>query len=122
MSPEQFIKTAKRIYGHKHWKRDLARDLGVHHTTIHRIASPRGTDSSLVHRQIPGPYEVALLAMLQNHIRQLEINRAARSMLRQRRGKLMPLPKRKPHTPRPATASDEVERSGKPLGVDGESL
>jgi len=103
MSPEQFIKTAKRIYGHKHWKRDLARDLGVHHTTIHRIAAPRGTDSSLVHRQIPGPYEVALLAMLQNHIRQLEINRAANMLLRQRRGKLVPLPNRKrgPRKPKP---------------------
>ncbi len=70
----------------------LARDIGVHHTTIHRLAARR--------QDVPGPYEVALLAMLQNHIRQLEINRAARSLLRQRKGKLMPLPIRKPRKPR----------------------
>ena len=95
MTPEQFIKTAKRIYGHKHWKRDLARDFGVDQSTIHRIAGRA--------REIPGPYEVALLAMLQNHIRQLEINRAANMLLRQRRGKLMPLPNRKrgPRKPKP---------------------
>jgi len=87
MSPEQLIKKAKRIYGHKHWKMLLSRDIGVHHTTIHRLAARK--------QDVPGPYEVALLAMLANHIRQLEINRAARSMLRQRKGKLMPLPKRK---------------------------
>ena len=103
MSPEQFIKTSKRIYGHKHWKAMLARDIGVHHTTIHRLAARK--------QDVPGPYEVALLAMLANHIRQLEINRAARSLLRQRKGKLMPLPKRKPRTP----------RSAKPLGSESRS-
>jgi len=106
MSPEQFIKTAKRIYGHKHWKAMLAKDIGVHHTTIHRLAARR--------QDVPGPYEVALLAMLQNHIRQLEINRAARSMLRQRRGKLVPIPprnrKRGPRKPKlPAILIPDTE-------------
>ena len=57
MTPEQFIAAGQRVYGRKRWKSLLARDLAVDVCTIHR----------LVHRPvIPGPYEIAITALLEN--------------------------------------------------------
>lgn len=85
MNPEQFIATGQRLYGRKKWKTQLARDLGVDVTTIWRLTK---------RAEIPGPYEVALKAMLDNRKRQDALEREARKLLpRKRRKRTVPRPK-----------------------------
>lgn len=72
MTPIEFIKIGQRLYGRKRWKSCLARDLGIDVSTVHRM-----TKRELV----PGPYEVAMKAMLQNRIQQEKIEKEARKLL-----------------------------------------
>lgn len=72
MTPLDFAKSAVRIYGRKHWKALLARDLGVDVSTIHRIGK---------RDQVPGPYEVALNGMVENWRQRTALEKAARKLL-----------------------------------------
>lgn len=75
MTPEQFITAGVRLYGRKRWKSLLAKDIGVDVSTIHRIT----------HRpQVPGPYEVALNAMVEQKKRQLLLEKEARKLIPRR--------------------------------------
>lgn len=90
MSPEDFQKTAMRIYGRKFWKAKLSRDLGVDVSTIHR----------LTHRaQVPGPYEVALKGLAEHARRQRELDKAARKLLPRKFRKRKVVKKSKPVEP-----------------------
>ena len=72
MTPADFIKTAHKIYGRKKWKPQLARDLGVDVSTIHRIVK---------REQVPGPYEVAIRGMWDQRQREIALEKAARRLL-----------------------------------------
>jgi hypothetical protein len=75
MSPEQFRKVCIRVYGRRKWQIQIADALGVHQGTIFRM----------MHReQVPGPYEVALLGIVEHWKRQMEIEKAARKLLPRR--------------------------------------
>jgi hypothetical protein len=89
VTPADFVQTAIRVYGRKKWKPQLARDLGVDVSTIHRIVK---------RDQIPGPYEVALRGLIAHRQQEIVLEKAAR--------KLVPRKFRKrqlvPGKPRPA--------------------
>ena len=72
MDPATFIASGQKLYGRKKWKVKLAADLGVDVVTIWRLTK---------REQIPGPYEVALKAMLENKKRQDALEREARKLL-----------------------------------------
>jgi hypothetical protein len=72
VTPESFIRTGQLLYGRRRWKSALARDLGVNVGTIHRMAK---------RAIIPGPYEVALKAMLENKRAQDRLMKEARKLL-----------------------------------------
>jgi hypothetical protein len=72
VNPETFIASGQKLYGRKKWKAKLAEDLGVDVTTIWRLTK---------RAQIPGPYEIALKAMLDNKRRQDALEREARKLL-----------------------------------------
>ena len=75
MTPDVFIASGQKLYGRKYWKVKLADALGVDVTTIWRLTK---------REQIPGPYEVALKAMLENKKRQDMLEREARKLLPRR--------------------------------------
>jgi methylphosphotriester-DNA--protein-cysteine methyltransferase len=89
VTPADFVSTAIRVYGRKKWKPQLARDLGVNVSTIHRIVK---------REQVPGPYEVALNGLMEHRRQEIVLEKAAR--------KLVPRKFRKrrlaPGKPRPA--------------------
>jgi hypothetical protein len=72
VTPDIFIASGQKLYGRKKWKVQLADALGVDVTTIWRLTK---------REQIPGPYEVALKAMLENKRRQDVLEREARKLL-----------------------------------------
>ena len=72
VTPADFIKTAIRVYGRKKWKPQLARDLGVDVSTIHRICK---------RDQVPGPYEVALNGLMEHRRQEIELEKAARKLV-----------------------------------------
>lgn len=85
MTPETFIAAGQKLYGRKKWKTKLAADLGVDVVTIWRLTK---------REQIPGPYEVALKAMLENRKRQDQLAREARKLLpRKRKTRTVPKPR-----------------------------
>ena len=72
MTPDQFILAGQRLHGKKFWKARLARDLGVNPATIHRLVK---------REQIPGPYEIAVKAMLDNKRQRDKLEKEARKLL-----------------------------------------
>ena len=72
MTPDQFILAGQRLHGKKFWKARLARDLGVNPATIHRMVK---------REQIPGPYEIAVKAMLENKRQRDKLEKEARKLL-----------------------------------------
>lgn len=72
MIPADFVKTAIKVYGRKKWKPQLARDLGVDVSTIHRIVK---------RPQVPGPYEVALNGLMEHRRQEIVLEKAARKLL-----------------------------------------
>ena len=72
MTPADFVKTAIRVYGRKKWKPQLARDLGVDVSTIHRICK---------REQVPGPYEVALRGLMEHRRQEIVLEKAARKLV-----------------------------------------
>jgi hypothetical protein len=83
MTPESFIATGQRLYGRKKWKSQLAAAFQVDVSTIHRMT----------HRPlIPGPWVVALNALLAQKKARDELERAAMRLLprKLRRKKLKP--------------------------------
>jgi hypothetical protein len=75
MTPEAFIKIGQRLYGRKKWKHCLSLALAVDVSTIHRIVK---------RSQIPGPYEIAVKALLQNKQSQDKLEQEARKLLPRR--------------------------------------
>jgi hypothetical protein len=75
VTPDVFIASGQKLYGRKKWKVRLADALGVDVVTIWRLTK---------REQIPGPYEVALKAMLENKRRQDQLEREARKLLPRR--------------------------------------
>jgi hypothetical protein len=70
--PTDLIAAGQKLYGRKYWKTKLAEALGVNVATIHRM----------VHREgVPGPYAIAITALLEHKKRKDELDRAARSLL-----------------------------------------
>ena len=72
MTPEQFIAISHKIYGRKKWKPQLARDLGVDVSTIHRIVK---------RTQVPGSYEVALRGLMAHRQQEIALEKAARKLV-----------------------------------------
>src|SRR3977135_1772704 len=72
MTPETFISIGQRLYGRRAWKSRLARDLGVNVGTVHRMVK---------RPVIPGPYEVAMKAMLENKRARDKLVKEARKLL-----------------------------------------
>jgi hypothetical protein len=69
MTPQQLQSAGHRLYGRKYWKARLADALHVNVATIHRM----------MHReQLPGPYVVAINALLDLKKRQDALTREAR--------------------------------------------
>lgn len=57
MTPMEFTEAAIKLYGRKHWVRELAKALSVDVTTIRRMCK---------REHVEGPYEVAIRGLLQN--------------------------------------------------------
>ena len=76
MTPIEFKTKAMRIYGKRGWVEKLARVIGVNRTTIFRMMG---------REQVAGPYEVALLGLVEQHRREREIEKAARKLLPRKR-------------------------------------
>jgi hypothetical protein len=72
MLPVEFIKIGQQLHGRRKWKSRLALAFGVNVSTVHRIVK---------RPEIPGPYEVALKAMLQNKQAQDKLEKEARKLL-----------------------------------------
>lgn len=72
MTPSDLEKLATRIYGRKHWKSALAKDIGMDVSSIHRM---------MRRDQVPGPVEVALRGLAEHRKQQVELERAARRLL-----------------------------------------
>lgn len=72
MTPEQFIKAGRKLFGAKKWKTQLSRALGVNVSTIHRMTHRAG---------IPGPWAIAVNALLAQAKAQAALDRAARKLL-----------------------------------------
>jgi hypothetical protein len=72
MTPDQMKAKAIYIYGRKKWKPQLARDLGVDVSTIHRIVK---------REQVPGPYEVALNGLMEHRRQEIVLEKAARKLV-----------------------------------------
>jgi hypothetical protein len=72
MTPLEFCKIGRRIYQSDFWKAYLARDLGIDVSTVRRIAK---------RAEIPGPYEVAMKAMLNATIAKEKADKEARKLL-----------------------------------------
>jgi hypothetical protein len=103
MTPDQFQKTAVRIFGRKHWKAQMARAMGVDVSTIHRLGK---------RDQIPGPYEVALQGMLAHALEQRKLEAAARRLLpRKFRYRKRPVKSKNPRKDQDPCTSSSSETS-----------
>jgi hypothetical protein len=83
MTPLELISAGQKLYGRKKWKSQLAAALHVDVSTIHRMT----------HREvIPGPWTVALNALLAQKKARDDLERAAMRLLprKLRRRKLKP--------------------------------
>ena len=98
MTPADFVKTAIRVYGRKKWKPQLARDLGVDVSTIHRIVK---------RTQIPGPYEVALRGLMEHRRQEIVLEKAARKLV-PRKFRKRQLAPRKPKAKSPTEPQGEI--------------
>lgn len=117
MTPDEFARTAEKIYGRKGWKPRLARDLGVDPVTIYRIVK---------REQIPGPYEVALRGLAEHRRQEVALERAARKLLpkgyrkRHRRHKPLKLAARKlKSSPTKDDKDEAVAVAASPAADDG---
>lgn len=72
LTPLQLQEAGHKLYGRKHWKRQLALTLGLDVSTVLRITK---------RERVPGPVEFAVLGLLEQKRRKDEIDRAARAML-----------------------------------------
>lgn len=69
MTPMEFTEAAIKLYGRKHWVRELAKALSVDVTTIRRMCK---------REHVEGPYEVAIRGLLQHKRASEIIDRAKR--------------------------------------------
>jgi len=72
MNAVDLIAAGQKLYGRRKWKPQLAEALGVNVATIHRMVHRTG---------VPGPYAIAINALLEHKKRKDELDRAARSLL-----------------------------------------
>lgn len=102
MTPGEFIKAGQRLHGRKKWKSALARALGVDVSTVHRMTQRDASTAAFKRAQVPGPYEIAVKAMLENKRARDKLDAAAR--------KLLPRKFRKRKTPRKPRAATRVTK------------
>lgn len=72
MTPIDLEKLATKVYGRKHWKSCLARDIGMDVSSIHRM---------MRRDQVPGPVEVALKGLAEQRRQEVDLEKAARRLL-----------------------------------------
>ena len=77
MTPEDLVRIGQKLYGRKGWRSKLAADLGVDPVTVWRLVKSG--------KEIPGPYDVAIVGMLNQRTAQLELEKRDRKIFRQSR-------------------------------------
>lgn len=103
MTPADLAQIGLKLYGRKYWKARMAAALDVDVSTIHRM----------MHRpQLPGPYVVALNALMENKRQQDVLEAAARKLLpRKLRKRLTPRKKNYGRRLIPYAGSPDLEPS-----------